>query len=158
MTPAMTDREPPSMRVPPVVPAALASGMQHALAGKHGPTRASGAEGVVVLAGSAWLISGSVARFRRQGTTVNPAEVGADSLVTSGPNRLTRNPMYVGMAAVLVAQALARRSVPALIPAALFVVVIDRVQIPAEEAMLCERFGGEFERYASATPRWLALT
>ena len=45
----------------------------------------------------------------------------AGQLVVEGPNGLTRNPMYVGMAGVLVAHAVRRGSWTALLPAALFV-------------------------------------
>lgn len=154
---AMTSRAPQPVLVPPAALAALAFGAQHLLAGNRAPSRASGTAGAVVLAGSVCLLGGALARFRRQGTTVNPVDMNADALVTSGPNSLTRNPMYAGMTGVLIAHTLARRSVRGLIPAALFVAVIDRQQIPAEEALLRERFGADFEQYASTTPRWIGL-
>lgn len=49
--------------------------------------------------------------------------------------------MYVGMAGLLVAQAIQRRSWVSMLPAALFVAVMQRVQIPVEEKFLRERFG-----------------
>ena len=98
----------------------------------------------------------AIAEFRRQRATVNPVEVGAASLVTSGPNRVTRNPMYVGMAGILISHALLRRSPMALLAAMLFVAAIDRLQIPVEEALLRDRFGSDFDTYARTTPRWIS--
>jgi protein-S-isoprenylcysteine O-methyltransferase Ste14 len=142
-------------RVPPLGLALLAFGVQRAFAGRRSATKPSRALAAVVGAGSVWMALGAALRFRLQGTTVNPVTPGADSLVTSGPNRLTRNPMYVGMAGVLVANAIMSRSLSAAVPAGCFVWVIDRWQIPVEEAVLRGRFGSEYESYASVTPRWL---
>lgn len=148
--------DPARRRIPPAGLLALGLAAQHALAGRRSRvTTTSGAAAAAVAAGSAWLIGGSVARFRRRGTTVNPLVVGASSLITTGPNRLTRNPMYVGMAGLLLAHAVARRSGRSMVPAAIFVAAIDRLQIPPEEAALRARFGADFDAYAATTPRWL---
>jgi protein-S-isoprenylcysteine O-methyltransferase Ste14 len=76
-------------------------------------------------------------------------------LVTTGANALSRNPMYVGMAGMLVANALRRGSWKALLPVAAFTLVIDRVQIAAEETALLAHFGADYEAYRRAVPRWL---
>jgi protein-S-isoprenylcysteine O-methyltransferase Ste14 len=78
----------------------------------------------------------------------------ASVLVTTGPYARTRNPMYVGLAGLLVAHAVVRASWTALVPVGVFV-VIDRRQIAPEEAALLRLFGAEFEAYRSAVPRWL---
>lgn len=63
--------------------------------------------------------------------------------------------MYVGMTGLLVANALRRGSWAALVPVAAFTVVVDRVQIAAEEVALGARFGADYEAYRAAVPRWL---
>jgi len=78
-------------------------------------------------------------------------------LVVDGPNRLTRNPMYLGLTGLLLSHAIARRSPSALIPLAGFVWLIDRHQIPAEEKALEERFGQDYLDYKEAVPRWLGI-
>lgn len=109
-----------------------------------------------VAAASAALAGAAAQQFRRHGTTVDPFEPErASALVTTGANAVTRNPMYVGMAGLLVANALRRGSWTSLLPAAAFVLVIDRVQIAAEEAVLVDRFGVDYETYLAAVPRWL---
>ena len=142
-------------RVPPAGLALLAFGAQLAVTARRGPSAASAVLATGVGLGSMGLLLGSLAEFGRRGTTVDPVRPGASALVTTGPHRLTRNPMYVGMAGMLTAHAIAVRSPRALVPAALFVVVIDRWQIPAEESVLRDRFGDAYETYASKTSRWL---
>ncbi|MGA8995225.1 MAG: isoprenylcysteine carboxylmethyltransferase family protein, partial [Nocardioidaceae bacterium] len=102
------------------------------------------------------LSGAAVRHFRRRGTTIEPFDPGrASVLVTTGVNSRTRNPMYVGLAGLLVAHALWRGSWVALVPVAGFVVVIDRVQVRAEESALLETFGSDYAEYRDAVPRWL---
>ena len=155
MTANASPRRADGLPMPPLAVMSLAGVVQHLIAGRRGVTMGSGLAAALVGTGSAWLLGGAVARFLGQGTTVNPVTVGASSLVVSGPNRLSRNPMYLGMAGLLVSHALARRSPQALLPALAFIVVIDRNQIPGEEDALRALFGADFERYAAVTPRWL---
>ena len=63
--------------------------------------------------------------------------------------------MYVGLAGLLVANAVWRGSWVALAPVAGFGLFVDRLQIEAEETALLEKFGAEYEAYRSASPRWL---
>ncbi|WP_120006165.1 methyltransferase family protein [Nesterenkonia muleiensis] len=114
------------------------------------------ATAALVGAASVGTLGGSILRFRQQETTVDPVSPQrASSLVTDGPSRFTRNPMYVGMGGLLIAHAIYRSSVLAMLPAVGFVVAIDRLQIPAEEAALRNQFGEQFEQYCASVPRWL---
>ncbi|MFD6812657.1 methyltransferase family protein [Enteractinococcus coprophilus] len=143
--------------VPPPVLAAVAFGVQILLSEKRASSKGSRIAGAIIGGGAGLLMGGAVLEFRRYHTTVNPETLDTSTLVVSGPNRLTRNPMYLGLAGVLTAHAVWRRSWPALIPVALFAAVIDRTQIPAEEAVLQQRFGIEFKRYRAVTPRWFGV-
>ena len=109
------------------------------------------------LSAASVALAGSASRsFQRQGTTVQPFRPErTTALVTTGANAITRNPMYVGMAGLLLAHAVRRGSWVALAPVAGFIVLVDRVQIAAEEPALREKFGGEFEAYCARVPRWL---
>ena len=102
------------------------------------------------------LAGAAAAQFRSHHTTVEPFEPAkATALVVSGPNAVTRNPMYVGMAGLLVANAIRLRDWRALLPLAAFVGWIDRFQIAAEERALADNFGADYAAYRSAVPRWL---
>ncbi|MGU3654660.1 methyltransferase family protein [Mycolicibacterium sp. A43C] len=144
------------MRVPPVGVAGAAALAQIWLSRGASGSTASRLVAGGVAALSAGALLASVGSFRRHDTSVNPLEVDrAATLVHTGIFRVSRNPMYVGMAGLLVAQAIQRRSWVSILPAALFVAVMQRVQIPVEERFLRERFGPDFEAYLREVPRWV---
>jgi len=145
-------------RVPPL--GWLAAGLlsQKLLPGGHRPSRTSRGLAVTILSASLGLLGWAVTAFRRHETIVGPlAPERASRLVSDGPFQVTRNPMYVAMVGVLVAHAIARRSPAGLIPAAGFVLLLNKAQIEAEERAMAANFGPEWDQYLAATPRWLSL-
>ena len=146
-------------RVPPPLIGLVAALAQRALAGATPAPGASHVAATAALSVASVSLAGVAAgQFRRSGTTIDPLHPeSASVLVTNKANALSRNPMYVGMAGLLVAHAVWRRSWLALVPVAVFVACIDRLQIPAEESALADTFGAEFAAYRAATPRWLDL-
>ena len=148
------------MKGPPPPLVALAAALtQRALAGRPKPVTPirAVAAGATALA-SAALASGAARQFRREGTTLEPFEPSqASALVTAGANAVSRNPMYVGLTGLLLANALRLGSWKALLPVAAFVVAIDRLQIAAEESALLAKFGPDYEAYVSTVPRWLGI-
>jgi protein-S-isoprenylcysteine O-methyltransferase Ste14 len=145
------------MRVPPPLVALAAALAQRALTGATpAPNACRAAVTTTVSLASMSMAGAAASQFRRSGTTVEPFHPDlASVLVTTGANSISRNPMYVGMAGLLVANAIWRGSWAALAPVAGFVVLIDRLQIEAEESALLEKFGAEYEAYRAASPRWL---
>lgn len=142
--------------VPPPAYALVGAMLQHALAGESRPGRARLSAAAAVGAAGAGCLVGSVQRFRASATTLEPFRPEqASALVTDGPNRFTRNPMYLGMAGLLTAHGLARGGILPLLPVAAFVTVIDRLQIQPEEAALRSAFGAEYAAYCDRVPRWL---
>lgn len=143
--------------VPPAALFAAALGAQQLMGGAR--KNAAGAVAFAVLTAVAgWFGFGSVTEFRKSQTTVDPMEVGkASTLVTTGPNAITRNPMYVALLLTLLANAARRGRISGYIPAGLFYLAIDRLQIPKEEAALERVFGPDYDRYRHSTPRWLKL-
>ena len=146
-------------RPPPPLLALAAALVQQGLArGAPPPSRLRRSVAAATAATSVVLAGGAASRFRAQHTTVEPFDPSqASSLVVTGPNSRTRNPMYVGMAGVLVANALRRGSWSGVLPVVAFVAVIDRFQIAAEERALAEKFGADYAAYRSSVPRWLDL-
>jgi protein-S-isoprenylcysteine O-methyltransferase Ste14 len=118
------------------------------------PLRAVFATGLS-LAGLGIAMAGVVS-FRRAGTTVNPLQPAATSqLVVSGVYRRTRNPMYLGMLLLLLGWAVFLAHPLALVLAAIFVPVMNRLQILPEERSLAATFGPTFTAYQSSVRRWL---
>ena len=143
-------------RPPPAVLLAMAGLAQGVVTRGRRATPSSVAAATAVVGGSLCLLAGSAGTFLRHRTTVDPVRVErAQHLVVDGPNRLTRNPMYLGLTGLLLSHAIARRSPSALIPLAGFVWLIDRHQIPAEEKALEERFGQDYLDYKETVPRWM---
>jgi len=109
------------------------------------------------LVGSAVALAAwSIACFKRAGTTTDPGDPGrATALVTAGPFRFVRNPMYLGLVLLLTALALGRHSPGAwLVPLAL-PVYLTRFQVLPEERLLTARFGPEYLDYRRRTGRWI---
>lgn len=109
--------------------------------------------GVAVAVGGAITVSG-VATVLRHGTTVVPHHA-ASALVTSGPYRFSRNPIYAGLAATHVGAALVRNTwwPVAMLPAAL--TAVRKLVIEPEEAHLAERFGDAYAAYRARVRRWV---
>ena len=109
----------------------------------------------IALAGGAFSLAG-VMSFRRARTTVNPMKPqAASSLVSSGIYRVSRNPMYVGLALTLVAWATFLSAAAALLGPLAFVLYIGRFQITPEERELSKLFGAEYGAYKARVRRWL---
>lgn len=112
------------------------------------------AAGAVVLAAGFALFAWCVADFvTRGGGTPDPARP-PTRLVVRGPFRWTRNPMYAGVLAMIGGEALLFAS-PWLLAwgVALFLAFHLRVLV-YEEPTLARTFGGEWEAYRRAVPRW----
>jgi protein-S-isoprenylcysteine O-methyltransferase Ste14 len=139
------------------VPLALALGVDRWVlrlplpAAAHRGTRAAG--GAVAARGALLSLSG-VLTVLRQGTTVVPHHA-VSRLVTTGPFRLTRNPMYTGHVVVLLGAALRAGSCWPLVVVPLCMQATTRLVILPEEEYLTHRFDGEYEHYRSRVRRWI---
>lgn len=109
--------------------------------------------GVVIVLGLLLLVTAN-GLFVRAGTDVIPFRE-VSSLVTTGIYRYTRNPMYLGMAAVLLGCALTVGVVPALLVPVAFAVIVEFRFIRPEEALLRELFPEEYPAYCQRVRRWL---
>jgi protein-S-isoprenylcysteine O-methyltransferase Ste14 len=119
-------------------------------AGRRG-TRATG---TAVAAGGALLSLSGALTVVNQGTTVVPHHA-VTGLVTTGPFRLTRNPMYTGHVIALLGAALRSGSWWPLIVAPLSTRATTRLVILPEEQYLAERFGEDYQRYRARVRRWI---
>ncbi len=73
-------------------------------------------------------------------------------LVTEGPYRVVRNPIYTGMFGMLLATGLAVSHWIGLLVAVAVFAIGTAIRVRSEEKLLREAFGREFEEYARAVP------
>ena len=94
--------------------------------------------------------------FKEHNTTINPIKIEtASSLVVSGIFNYSRNPMYLGMALILLGLSLKFNLIGGLIFTALFILFITNFQIKPEEKAMQKIFGEEFLSYKNRVRRWL---
>lgn len=108
--------------------------------------------GVFGIAGLA-LIIGALSLFRRAGTAPEPWRP-TKAIAETGLYSRTRNPMYLGMAGIHLAIAIAFESVGALVFVLPALIIIDRAVIRREEDYLSRRFGESYAAYKKRVPRW----
>ena len=102
------------------------------------------------------IAAAGVSAFRRRDTTVNPMKPeNAATIVTAGIYRVTRNPMYLGLAFVLLGWASYLANLAALLLLPVFVAYMTRFQIKPEERALQEKFGSSYADYTAAVRRWI---
>ena len=107
----------------------------------------------ILLAGLALGFS-AVRLFSKYHTTIKPGEQ-SSHLMTDGPYRITRNPIYVGMTLLLAGVATMLGSATPWLVLPAFVWVIARNVIPVEEAMMSQAFAAQYDAYRSRVRRWI---
>jgi protein-S-isoprenylcysteine O-methyltransferase Ste14 len=108
---------------------------------------------LLMAAGFAWM-AWAWWCFRRADTPLAPTAQPV-MLIDHGPYRYGRNPMYLGMVALMLGLGVAA-GVPLMALAALnFVVIVGAVHVPFEEAQMQRAFGGWYRDYAASVRRWI---
>lgn len=110
--------------------------------------------GGVLFATGAVIAGSALVLFRRSQTTTVPGEVSA-RLVTWGPYRFTRNPMYVGLTLAYLGEAGMLKQIWPVILLPLTLAYVNWMVIPLEEARLEEVFPDEYKQYRARVRRWL---
>lgn len=77
------------------------------------------------------------------------------TIVTSGPYRFSRNPIYLGFVCLLIGFSLVFKTYWGLILSPLFIVLMNTLVIQHEEAYLARKFGEIYISYQSHVRRWL---
>ena len=109
--------------------------------------------GLILLIGSMALIVMAFKELQNYQTTYIP-DGEPEKLVKTGPFKLTRNPIYLGMFGILIASSFLMQSISAMLIPILFLSIIENTWIPHEEEKLKEKFPDEWEEYISSTKRW----
>jgi len=108
----------------------------------------------LLVLGLALSISAGVL-FWREGTEINPTSVSNRKLVTSGPFKLSRNPIYLGLVIVTLGIAFWVGAWPMLLAPVATFATVNWVHIPFEEAKMRNQFGEAFDAYVREVRRWI---
>jgi protein-S-isoprenylcysteine O-methyltransferase Ste14 len=92
--------------------------------------------------------------FKKLNTTVKPDQK-PSVLIDCGPFKISRNPMYLGMALLLIGAGILMGSVTAFIGAIFFVAAMEISFIPDEEKIMLEAFDERFKNYKKNVRRWI---
>ena len=110
--------------------------------------------GITLLILSGWLVRSAEAAMKRAGTNVRPDQPTL-ALVTEGPFRWTRNPMYLATTGLYLSVTLL---VNALWPAVLvlpMLIFLDWGVVRREEQYLAKKFGDAYREYKAQVRRWV---
>jgi protein-S-isoprenylcysteine O-methyltransferase Ste14 len=109
---------------------------------------------MAVAASSVWIILSGIRVLGKQFSTA--AEIVEDhELVTEGPYRVVRHPIYLGVLGMLIATGIAVSCWYALVAATLIALAGTFLRIHYEEKLLHEAFGKAFEEYKRRVPALL---
>ena len=108
----------------------------------------------LALAGIALAVSAE-RNFAAAGTEIMPASPANKALVTGGPFRFTRNPMYSGLLLASLGVALYFGTLPFFAVPALLFLLVNFVFVPFEEAKMLRQFGDRYTEYCARVRRWV---
>ncbi len=104
--------------------------------------------------GFAVSASGRLA-FAKAGTEVVPVSKKNSSLVTEGPFRLTRNPMYLGILIGVAGLAIVIGNILAYVMILAFFLFANFISIPYEEEKMERQYGEAWRDYKARVRRWI---
>ncbi|HEV7417518.1 MAG TPA: isoprenylcysteine carboxylmethyltransferase family protein [Tianweitania sediminis] len=108
---------------------------------------------IVVLCGLA-LVGATARQFRRENTTIRPDRA-AQHLVTDGVFKISRNPIYLGMAMLMFGLGFLIGSLWFFIFGLIACLILQAVAIKPEERHLDAVFGKRYRDYRKKVRRWI---
>ena len=110
--------------------------------------------GLILILSGISLVFVSFRFMKKMKTTFIPDGT-PEVLISSGPFKFSRNPIYLGMLTILVGVAFLMSSLSAIIIAFVFGIIINFTWIAHEEKKLHELFSEDWENYSSKVRRWI---
>ena len=110
--------------------------------------------GLIFLLAGVFLVFFSFRFMRKMETTFIPDGT-PKKLISSGPFKISRNPIYLGMLLILFGTAFLMSSLSAVIIAIVFGLIINFTWIAHEEKKLKELFSEDWENYSAKVRRWI---
>lgn len=112
------------------------------------------AAGFGLIAAGLLLVTSAFRMFRRSATNIQTRKP-STTVVSSGPFRFTRNPIYLGMSIICTGIAVAADSIWVLALLIPILAIIRYGVILREERFLEEKFGEDYRQYKASVRRWL---
>jgi protein-S-isoprenylcysteine O-methyltransferase Ste14 len=109
---------------------------------------------VVIIAFGIIVVLRAFVRFVREGRGTPAPVAPTEQLVVGGDYRFVRNPMYVGVVAAILGQALLFLDLDVLVYGLIAWAVMASFVHWYEEPVLRERYGRQYEEYCRAVPAW----
>ena len=110
--------------------------------------------GALLVVGSVLLVAGAVRTFRREGTNVVPTRP-ALKIVTTGPYRFTRNPMYLSMVLFMLGISLLFSLEWGILLTPILCLGFARLFVARQHPFLTANFGIDYLGLLHQTRRWL---
>ncbi len=110
--------------------------------------------GAIILAVGTGVFWWGMATFARARTGIM-LQSPASRLVTAGPYRWSRNPMYVGFVAMYLGFSLLMNSLWPLVLLPAVIVLLELIVVAREERYLRATFGPAYEEYCQRVKKWL---
>lgn len=107
----------------------------------------------LVAVGSILILFAAVTLARHSGSTGAPGDP-TKELVTIGPYRWVRNPIYLGEGFIILGLALIMRSPSLIVACIVYLFVINLYVRKVEEPATESRFSEVYDRYKQQVPRW----
>lgn len=109
--------------------------------------------GWIVVALGLGLVGWAALWFRQKRTSIEPRDT-PTQLIVEGPFEINRNPIYTGMALMLLGCGILFGALASVLLAAVFPLVVTFRFIRAEEEALRRAFGAEADAYIARSRRW----
>lgn len=110
--------------------------------------------GLTLIGTSVFIISQAYPRMRHAGTNVNPTEP-TTVLVTEGPFKYTRNPLYLSLTLFYAGVAALVNTLWAILLLPAVLLVMNRGVVAREERYLERKFGEQYIQYKARVRRWI---
>ena len=110
--------------------------------------------GGLAIIGGILFVSSAFVQMRKANTPVDPREP-VTAVVTTGPYRFTRNPIYLGFFLTYLGFTLLDGTLWGLIASPFLIWTITQAVIHAEEIYLAEKFGEQYKQYRARVRQWI---
>jgi protein-S-isoprenylcysteine O-methyltransferase Ste14 len=116
--------------------------------------------GILMAAGGALVVTGfglagyTILRMRRAGTSPDPHRT-TTALITSGPYRFTRNPIYLGLFLIYLGFTFVAGTLWGVVMSPSLIWTMTHSVIHAEETYLAQKFPEDYPNYMKQVRRWL---